>query len=94
MKNKNEFSVSKNPTSSWIYISNHKVEVHISYDEKFLFTIYFHWADKSYRKELQPSSNTTRFYAEDLIIEEIELHEIDRNNIAKCLNEILDAHLR
>lgn len=93
MKDKSEFRISDNPTCEWVYIYNHRVKVNISYDEYFTFNISFHWAGKTFFKKLITTNNQKIYSSEDLVFDGIELHQIDRGNIAKRLNEILNINL-
>lgn len=73
-----------------IFIDNNRTEVSISQPDEFTFSAYFFYRDKGYSKKLTLEHTHHRFYSEDLIFDNIELHEIDRSNIANHINELVD----
>jgi hypothetical protein len=95
-KSKKEiFKCYENTSFLIIHIQNRETVVKITFDkEKGLrFIIEFTYDNKPFKTILEKLSTEWKIFSSDEIeLEGIELHPIDKENIAHCLNEILDKH--
>jgi hypothetical protein len=82
-------NIYKNPTICWIEVNNKSIEVHISYDENFLFTISFQVDGKEYTKQLETNSSISKFLLGDFDFEEIDLDTINKQRLALITNKII-----
>jgi hypothetical protein len=80
-----------NSTFELIHINNEKVKVRITLSSAFIVTLDFTFKMKHYSLELAPISNKeVSFNSNDINFKEIELHIIDKNNLANKVNQLLD----
>ncbi len=89
------FKCYENPSFINIHIQNRETLVKIAYaDGKGLkFYIEFTFNGKSFKKVLgKISTKEKTFNSDEIEFEGIELHPLDKDKIAHCLNEILDFY--
>jgi len=96
MKDKdNIFKVTENPSYLFIHIDNHKIKVRIFFESSekgTTFKVDFIFENKNYKTELHVTQRNNIFYDDDINFQDIELHDIDKQNIADCLNEIMEHY--
>lgn len=87
------FKAHEKPAYENIYIENQNVKVRICWEEKFEFILSFIFENQHFSAKLDAiQSKEKLFCSKDINFEGIELHENERNNLANCLNEILNYY--
>lgn len=96
MKDNNKiFRSHENPASVSIHIQNIETIVKITYDdlERLIFMIEFSFNGKHFTKAFENISTKEKtFNSDEIKFNGIELHPIDKEKIAHCLNEMLDYY--
>jgi hypothetical protein len=89
------FKFYENPSFVNIHIQKRETLVKIAYNDGngLRFYIEFIFNGKSFKKALDRISTKEKtFNSDEIEFEGIELHPIDKDKIAQCLNEILDFY--
>lgn len=90
-KNDDPFNPYRNPTSIYIYHDQEKINVRISWNPGFEFIVDFIFRGQDYSLKLPPiSSKEKLFSSNEIIFKGIELHLMEKEKIARRLNEVLN----
>lgn len=85
------FEPYNNPTFDFIYHNQEKIKVRISWKVGFEFMIEFNIKDQKYSLILPPITTDHKLFCrDDINFSGIELHPIEKDNISRRLNEILN----
>jgi hypothetical protein len=97
MKNQDiESCYTDKPSYISIHIQNIKTQVTITSNSQsnLCFKAEFIFNGKLYKKDFEPILSSGKIYSlEEIQFDGIELHDIDRNRIADCLNKRINYHL-